>query len=253
MRIISHGDTNPGKKRANNEDAFLLRSGQGLFAVADGVGGHEGGEVASKIAMDTLREALPDMLGSKDRTPPAEIGNGADRIPTAFKYVITLANRNILAAAARSSALAGMGTTITALLLANHRAVVAHVGDSRAYRLRDNTLRQLTDDHSAVAEQVRAGVLTPAQAKTSAHRHVITRALGLEDNVTPDLSNHDVKPGDVYLLCTDGLTEMVDNDAIGKVLASQQPKAAVKTLIDAANKAGGVDNITAVVVKVVEI
>lgn len=252
MRILSHGETDPGKKRANNEDAFLLDNGLGLFAVADGIGGQAAGEVASGIAVETLREAAPEMLGSADRTL-AESAEGADRTPAALRSVVSLANRRILAAVAQTPALAGMGTTLTALLFTRGRAVIAHVGDSRAYRLRNNTLRQLTEDHSIVAEQVKAGTLTPEQARRSVHRHVITRALGLGGESIPDLQGHDVKPDDVYLLCTDGLTEMVENDEIREILASPSPKAAVRMLIDAANRAGGVDNITAVVTRVVEI
>lgn len=253
MRILSYGDTDPGKKRANNEDAFLADDGLGLFAVADGIGGHQAGEVASGIAVETLRGAVPDMLGSGDRTPPVEFPEGADPIPGALRSVVSLANRRILAAVAQTPAFAGMGTTLTALLFTRARATIAHIGDSRAYRLRAGTLRQLTEDHSLVAEQVKAGTLTPEDARTSAYRHVITRALGLAEESMPDLQVHDVEPDDVYMLCTDGLTEMVVNDVIRKVLAMPSPETAVRMLIDAANKAGGVDNITAVVVRVLEV
>lgn len=253
MRILSHGDTDPGKKRSGNEDSYLVDNGLGLFGVADGVGGREAGEVASVIAVDTLREAVPDMLGVNDRTPPAAFAKGADRVPTALRNAVALANRRILDAAAQTPARAGMGTTLTALLFSGGRAIIAHVGDSRAYRLRKGVLRRLTEDHSVVAEQVKAGMLTPDQARTSVHRHVITRALGLGDNVSADLYNIDVRPGDMYLLCTDGLTEMVEDDEIRELLASPSPASAVKMLISAANRAGGVDNITAVAVKVMEL
>jgi serine/threonine protein phosphatase PrpC len=253
MRLLSHGESDPGKERTNNEDACLVDNGLGLFAVADGVGGRKGGEVASGIAVKTLQEALPDLLGSNDRTPPVAFTVGADRIPAALRSAVSLANRRILAAVARTPLAAGMGTTLTALLLSRGRATIAHIGDSRAYRLRNNVLRQLTEDHSVVAEQVKAGVLTLKQARSSSRRHVITRALGLGEEPHPDLKGHDVKPGDVYLLCTDGLTEMVENDDIRKIIASPSPGTAVRMLIDAANRAGGVDNITAVVVRVLEV
>ncbi|MDH4161973.1 MAG: Stp1/IreP family PP2C-type Ser/Thr phosphatase [Nitrospirota bacterium] len=253
MRLLSHGATDRGRNRANNEDACLVDNSLGLFAVADGVGGLARGEVASNLAVETLREAVPDMLGSGDRTPPAETAAGADPVASALRYAVTLANRRILEAAEDTPARAGMGTTLTALLFSGRRAVIAHIGDSRAYRLRHTAFQQLTEDHSAVAEQVKAGVLTPAQARTSAHRHVITRALGLDESGFPDISSHEVKTGDVYLLCTDGLTEMVENDGIRKILASPSPATAAKMLVDAANRAGGVDNITAVVVRVIEV
>jgi protein phosphatase len=253
MRTVAGGATDPGLLRTNNEDAWLALEDAGLFAVADGVGGHAGGEVASGIAVETLREVVPDLLGAKDRTPPAGTGEGADRETAALRYALSLANRRLRETAERTPALSGMGTTLTVLLLAKGRALIAHIGDSRAYLLRSGTLQQLTRDHSLVAEQVQAGILTPEQARISAYRHVITRALGLYDEAAPDLQTQAVEPGDLFLLCSDGLTEMLDDRAISSVLASSSPGDAVRTLIDAANSAGGVDNITAIVVKVLEI
>lgn len=250
MRIISAGATDPGRKRANNEDSFLVLDSMRLFAVADGVGGHEGGEVASSITVDTLREVVPDMLAQGDRTPPSGASRGTDREPAALRYAVSLANRRILEAAAQKPSLAGMGTTLTVLLLSGSRGIVAHLGDSRAYLLRSGRLRQLTEDHSLVAEQVKAGLLTPEQARTSSHRNVITRALGIKDDAAPDLRELALQPGDRFLLCSDGLTEMVGDKEISRVLAKHPPDLAVRKLIDAANTAGGVDNITAVIVKI---
>lgn len=252
MRIVSAGATDPGRKRANNEDAFLVMEGIQLFAVADGVGGREGGEIASAIAVDTLREAVPDLLGASDRTPAAGTGTDADREPAALRYAVSLANRRILDTMEQRTELAGMGTTLTALLVSRSRIHLIHLGDSRAYLLRSAKLRQLSDDHSLVAEQVKAGVMTPTQARTSAHRHVITRALGINEVVAPDLRRESVKAGDVFLLCSDGLTEMIDDRTIATLLKKSPPAEAVQKLIAAANKAGGVDNITAVVVQVLE-
>ncbi len=253
MKILSSGGTDPGKKRANNEDAWLVNDAQGLYAVADGVGGSEAGEVASRIAVETLAEAMPDLLGDKDRTPPSEVRSDDVPEPAAFRHAVTLANRNIREEAVKNPARGGMGTTLTALLLTRKRAFLAHIGDSRAYRLRGGTLAQLTNDHSVVAEQVRAGLLTPAQARTSPNRHMITRALGIDREAAPDLMEHQVQSGDAFLLCSDGLTEMVSDRELAKMLGSSEPRQAVRSLIDAANKAGGVDNITAVVVKVLEV
>ncbi len=250
MRISFAGATDRGRKRANNEDAYLAADDFRLFAVADGVGGHEGGEVASGIAVETLREVVPAMLASGDRTPPAESGQGADREPAALRYAVSLANSRILDTASRRPGLAGMGTTLTALLLAGSRAVLVHIGDSRAYLLRSGRLRQLTDDHSLVAEQVKAGLLTPGQARTSSHRNVITRALGIGPEAAPDVLSAALQPGDRLLLCSDGLTEMVADREIARLLAKHPPEQAVRKLIDAANAAGGADNITAVAVKV---
>jgi protein phosphatase len=146
-----------------------------------------------------------------------------------------------------------MGTTLTALLLARKRAFLAHIGDSRAYRFRDGTLAQLTNDHSIVAEQVRSGLITAAQARTSPYRHVITQALGIDREAAPELMEHPVKPGDTFLLCSDGLTEMVGDREITRILAGSAPRDAAQKLIEAANEQGGVDNITVVVVQVVEV
>lgn len=253
MKILSFGATDPGKKRANNEDSYLVNDGLRLYAVADGVGGSEAGEVASRIAVDTIAGAMPDLLGDKDRTPPAGISSGDAPELAAFRHAVLLSNRNIIEEAGKNSVRTGMGTTLTALLLARKRAFLAHIGDSRAYRLRNGTLAQLTKDHSVVAEQVRSGILTAAQARTSPYRHVITQALGIDREAAPDLMEHPVKPGDTFLLCSDGLTEMVGDGEIGRILSGSVPRDAARKLIDAANGQGGVDNITAVVVQVVEI
>jgi PPM family protein phosphatase len=252
MTIISFGATDPGKKRATNEDAYLVDDRLGLYAVADGVGGSEAGEVASRIAVDTIAGAMPDLLGDRDRTPPAEIRAGDVPELAAFRHAVLLANRNIIAEAGRVPARTGMGTTLTGLLLARKRAFLVHIGDSRAYRLRSGTLAQLTNDHSVVAEQVRSGILTAAQARTSPNRHVITQALGINREAAPDLMEQPVKPGDTFLLCSDGLTEMVRDREIGGILAGYAPRDAARKLIEAANEQGGVDNITAVVVQVLE-
>ncbi len=253
MKILSSGGTDPGKKRANNEDAYLVNNGLGLFAVADGVGGSEGGEVASRIAVETLAEAMPDLLGEKDRTPPSGSSGATGLEHSALQHAITLANLHIHQAIKKDASLVGMGTTLTALLLRRGRVFLAHIGDSRAYLLRAGKLEQLTNDHSVVAEQVRSGLLTPGQAHTSPYRHVITRALGIDEEAAPDLAERAVLRNDMFLLCSDGLTEMVEDREIGRILSESSPPEAVKKLLDAANERGGVDNITAVVVQALEV
>jgi protein phosphatase len=253
MRILSYGGTDPGRMRANNEDAFLVNDGRGLYAVADGIGGREGGEVASRIAVDTLAGVIPDLLTDRDRTPAAGTDAGGRPEVPALRHAISLMNRNILDAASKNAALTGMGTTLTALLLAGRRAFIAHIGDSRLYRLRSGVLDQLTNDHSLVAEQVRAGLITAEKALTSPYRHVITRALGVEREDEPDVMEHPVQKGDTFLLCTDGLTDMLGDREIAGILAGRPPREAVEKLIDTANAHGGVDNITVVVVQVAEI
>ena len=253
MKILSFGATDPGKKRANNEDAFLVDDELRLYAVADGVGGSEAGEVASRIAVDTIAAAMPDLLGDKDRTPP--MGSRPGEVPEleAFRHAVVLANSRIREEAENNPSRSGMGTTLTALLVARKGVFLTHIGDSRAYRLRNGTLEQLTNDHSVVAEQVRNGLITAAQARTSPYRHVITRALGIDRDAVPDLIEQQLKPGDIFLLCSDGLTEMVSDSDIGTILTESAPRDAAQKLIDAANGKGGVDNITAVVVQVIEV
>jgi protein phosphatase len=146
-----------------------------------------------------------------------------------------------------------MGTTLAMLLLREEFACIANVGDSRAYLLRSGEFKQLTDDHSFVADQLRAGIMTPEQARTSPYRHVITRALGAADEVQPDVTQHRVQRDDKFLLCTDGLTEMVEDEDIGRIVADAEPQEAVQQLLAAANERGGVDNITAVVVWITEV
>jgi serine/threonine protein phosphatase PrpC len=253
MKVSSAGATDTGRIRKNNEDSLLVLENAGLFAVADGVGGRKGGEVASSIAVQTLKETIPDLLGGKDRTPPAGVARDDNQASLALRKAISLSNRLVREAAERTPELAGMGSTVTSLLLTKGGALIAHVGDSRAYLLRQGTLQQLTNDHSFVAEQVKAGVITPEQARLSAYRHVITRALGVQADVAPDLREVELKPGDRFLLCSDGLTEMIADKEIADILDDRPPEEAVKRLINAANEAGGVDNITAIVIDVSDI
>jgi protein phosphatase len=253
MKLLSFGGTDTGRTRPQNEDAFLVHDAVGLYAVADGIGGHEGGEIASRTAIDTLREVVPDMLGDKGRTPPAGFMDQAGQELSALRYALFLANRRIRDSEKRGPTLARMGTTLTVLLCANGFAFLAHIGDSRAYRMRGKKLEQLTQDHSVVAEQVRAGTLRPEQARISSYRHVITRALGIEDTFAPEVATLPLLRNDVFLLCTDGLTEMVSDSEIESILSVSDPRTAVGALIDSANKAGGADNITAVIVVVGEV
>lgn len=253
MNIISAGATDSGKIRANNEDAYLVQDELGLYAVADGIGGHEGGEVASRIAIETIAAALPDLLGDKDRTPPQGLSADADREIAALRAAVSLANRKIRHERELHPKLADMGTTLTALLARRGRVFLAHIGDSRAYCFRSGELRQLTSDHSLVAEQMQAGALTPSQARMSPYRHVITRALGIHEEIVTDTAVEPLQKGDIFLLCTDGLTEMIGDQEIAASLAKSSPRDAVRELVDKANRGGGVDNITVVVMGIAEV
>ncbi|HEX3324676.1 MAG TPA: Stp1/IreP family PP2C-type Ser/Thr phosphatase [Solirubrobacterales bacterium] len=218
-----------GRQRNANEDSFFVRAP--IFVVADGMGGAQAGEVASRAAADAFDVDLPD-------GPPERI----------LRETIVTANRTIHELARADPSRAGMGTTLTAAIVSAEREEVAigHVGDSRAYRLRGDRLEQLTRDHSLVEEMRRKGQLTDAQAEDHPQRSIITRALGPEPEVEPDLQTVPAAPGDVFLICSDGLTTMLGEEQIAKLLAgATSMDAAVRALVDEANRAGGRDNITA--------
>ena len=226
--------TDTGRQRSENEDSFYVRPP--IFVVADGMGGAQAGEVASKAAADAFDRDLPD-------APPERV----------LRETIEAANREIHELARSDPSRAGMGTTITAAIVhaESEEVGIGHVGDSRAYRLRGGKLEQLTRDHSLVEEMRRKGQLCDAQAVDHPQRSIITRALGPEPRVEVDVHTVPAAPGDVFMLCSDGLTTMVDEEKIAAVLGgARSMKEAVRALVDAANKAGGRDNITALAFRV---
>jgi len=228
--VQSFGSTDTGRKRLRNEDAFVCEPP--LFAVADGMGGAQAGEVASGLAAAALREGGVD-------------GGGERRVA----QLIQEANRRVHDRATTDAAATGMGTTITAALVeSDGRVAFGHVGDSRAYLLRDGRLDQLTDDHSLVAELVRRGELSPAEAEVHPQRSVITRALGTDPDVDVDTFSVEALPGDVFLICSDGLSSYVDGGEIEQIMSHNRGnlETGARSLIDAANRGGGEDNITAV-------
>ncbi len=233
MRLLAGAATDVGMVREGNEDGFLIDDRLQLFAVADGMGGHQAGEVASATALEALR---------------ASVATG-----TALEQAVTAANAAVFEKASADEALRGMGTTLTTLSIDPDGAelLVGHVGDSRAYLVRDGELRQITEDHSLVEELVREGRLTPEQADVHPQRSIITRALGIDAAVNVDLVPVEIQPGDRILLCSDGLTTMLRPSDIATVLRREpDPGRAADLLVDAANAAGGEDNITALVVEV---
>jgi protein phosphatase len=238
LRVAEHFErTDTGRQRRGNEDAFYARSP--LFAVADGMGGAQAGEVASHMAVEVLEQGLPDGVGS---------------IEERLRTRVAEANARILELAQSDDQLAGMGTTLTAAYVGEDDLTVAHVGDSRLYRLRDDALERLTDDHSLVEELVRQGKLTPEEADEHPQRSIITRALGAEPGVEPDSRTWPARAGDVYLICSDGLTSMVAEAQVAAIIqGSDSLAAAGRTLIDAANDAGGRDNITVILFRLEEV
>jgi serine/threonine protein phosphatase PrpC len=239
LLLEHHGVTDPGKVRKNNEDSLLVGEGRDetLFVVADGIGGFEAGEVASSIAVEVLKDVEPS--GS-------------------LEGAIKEANRRILAAARGDEKFQGMGTTVVAMRFGGTEeepvSQISHVGDSRAYLLRDGELKPITEDHSLVAELVRSGDLTRAQASDHPQKNLITRALGAEEEVDVDTTVLPVEPGDRLLLCSDGLSDMVPEPGMLEILTShsEDPEGAARALVSAALAAGGADNVTVVVVDVRE-
>jgi protein phosphatase len=221
--------THTGRKRRHNEDAYVLQPP--LFAIADGMGGARAGEVASSLAAAALQSGEVD-------------GDGKERVIA----LIQAANRSVYERSSQDAEVAGMGTTMTVALVEDATVTLGHVGDSRAYVLRDGELEQLTDDHSLVAELVRGGKLSAEEAEHHPQRSVITRALGTDPDVDVDTFTVEAQDGDVFVLCSDGLTDMIGDDEIGEVLAGSREnlKETAEELVRRANKAGGQDNITVV-------
>ena len=221
--------THTGRKRRHNEDAYVCEPP--IFAIADGMGGARAGEVASNLAAAAVQAGEAD-------------GDGKERVGA----LIQAANRSVDERSSQDAEVAGMGTTMTVALVEDATVTFGHVGDSRAYVLRDGSLEQLTDDHSLVAELVRGGKLSAEEAEHHPQRSVITRALGTDPDVDVDTFTVDGRDGDVYVLCSDGLTDMIGDDEIGEVLSERRGRLddAAKELVRRANKAGGQDNITVI-------
>jgi serine/threonine protein phosphatase PrpC len=231
----SLGLTDTGRKRRHNEDAFVVQPP--VFAVADGMGGAQAGEIASQLAAEAVAGESGD-------------DSGVERVTA----LVQAANRRVYDRAREESGLSGMGTTMTVALLEDEAVSIGHVGDSRAYLIRDGSLKQLTEDHSLVAELQRSGKLSPEEAEHHPQRSVITRALGTDPDVDVDTYTVEPRPGDLFLLCSDGLTTMVEEDAILGVVEKHRDdlRAAARALVSSANKGGGEDNITVVFFEIVD-
>lgn len=240
MHITSAGRTDVGVIRSGNEDSFRMIPDRGIFVVADGMGGHAAGEVASEMAVRIVADEIHSLRGLSDQQV-------ADRMRSAIRA----ANGAIFQRTLTEHDKRGMGTTVTALTLYSTRFLIGQVGDSRAYLLRDGRLNQLTKDHSYVQEQVDAGYLTPEQARTHPYSNVITRCVGANSDVTPDIYGGAVKVNDVFLLASDGLTGMLEDYQLAELLApDRMPQDEVNSLIEEANRHGGLDNITAIIVRI---
>ncbi len=251
MRVKACGLSDVGLTRLHNEDYFQIDDQNHLYVVADGMGGHSHGEVAAQIAVTAIRDYVAG--ADPDATRPPSDSRLALH-SNLLKTAVRTAHQNVLRAISKDGSLYGMGTTVVGMLLSGSVAAVAHVGDSRAYRLRDGRLDQLTQDHTWVNEQVVAGFLSKEQARSHPLKNVVTRALGGESDVVVDVREVEVRPGDLFLLCSDGLTGMLNDSDIRDRLASGRSLHEIcRGLINDSNSRGGIDNITVVLLAVEEI
>lgn len=253
LSISAAGVTDTGRVRSANEDAFAARTADGLWVVADGMGGHASGQVASRMAVEAIEDFWCRWRSEPDFAWPFDPERGRDDLANLLDNAVRIANVRVYNRSLCDPDCTGMGTTLVLIATDDQGvAMIAHVGDSRAYRLRAGRLRQLTEDHSLVNHLRRVMKLDEATAKARAGRNVIVRAVGLEDDVRPDLARDTPRAEDVYLLCSDGLSDLVDDAHIRRILLTEgdQPEQAATALVAAANEAGGTDNITALVIRV---
>ncbi len=252
MRVSWAAKSHTGLRRNTNEDTWCARPDLGLFVVADGMGGHAAGEVASRVAVDAIQTFTSETASADNhRTWPYPYDPSVSPNANRLKNALRVANRRIAETSADSTDLRGMATTACAVLVEGNGAAVAHVGDSRAYLERAGELRQLTRDHSWVEEQVRAGVMDAHAARQHPWRNVVTRALSGGEDPEADVTDIPLEPGDRVLLCSDGLTSVVPHEEIAtRLRAPGDLDTICSSLIDAANAAGGPDNITALVLQV---
>jgi protein phosphatase len=250
MRIRYAAKTDVGMKRSHNEDYFSLIEDEQLFMVADGMGGHASGEVASKMAAEAISEFY-QRTKDEEATWPYKMDRSLNYTENRLVCGIKLANYRIFHAAASDIRFKGMGTTIVACLLQGEKSYVAHVGDSRIYRVRNGQIEQLTRDHSLLEDYKDAKPdMTAEEEKNFPHKNVITRALGMRETVQVDIACHKIESGDKFILCSDGLSGMVSDEDIQKIVVdSSDLESTVANLVDRANRNGGVDNITSLVLE----
>jgi len=253
MKIRSFGASDVGKKREKNEDSILVDDEMGLYIVADGMGGHLGGEFASRLAVQTVQEIFYKLAEDPEATLIEEQEDAGVDLGERLKYSIRVASLRVYEEAERDDSLTGMGTTAVSMAIGDDKAYIGNVGDSRAYLVRDGQIIQLTEDHSLVTEQIKAGFINEEGAKTHRLKNIITRSVGYQKDVEADLFVRDLEVGDKFVLCSDGLTNMVADDEIFQIVDQRKGlKKTCEKLISAANDKGGDDNISVVIVEVGE-
>ena len=252
MRIEVAGVSHVGMKRNHNEDSFLMLPEENLFVVADGMGGHASGEVASKIAVTEVTEFFKMTARDQDCTWPFKMDKSRNYDENRLSTAVKLANSRIFETSQNESKYRGMGTTIVTTHFVNGAAYVGHVGDSRVYRFvhADQKLQPITEDHSLLNDYIRAKKLTPEEIENFPHKNVIVRALGMKDTVLVDVSKVEPKENDIFLLCSDGLSGMISDEKMTEIILRQPDlDKCAQQMIDAANAAGGNDNVTCVLAK----
>lgn len=252
MKLEASAWTDPGPVRDNNEDAFFVDEDGGLFVVADGMGGHAAGEVASRIAVETITELLQGDLDPDETRLDRQVGDPGDILRERLRYAMNQASARIRREALANPPWAGMGTTACVLLIEGEGAHVAHVGDSRIYLWRGGRLSRLTRDHTVVQQEIDAGRLTPDMARRVAHRNYLTQSVGYHGPVEPDTATRPIAPGDVFMLCSDGVTDPLDDTRLAEIFEEADAPDLAERLVREAVAAGGEDNITAIVIRVVE-
>lgn len=244
--------TDTGLVRSQNEDAITTSLAHGFAILADGMGGYNAGEVASSIAIAVTRSGLEEGLDRMRSAQPDASRQRTRQIHQLIAESIHGANTAVLEAARDEQAYSGMGTTLVTAVFHNDKLTIAHVGDSRAYRFREGEIEQITRDHSLLQEQIDAGLVAPEWARFSQHKNLVTRAVGVGLELEVEIHDHHIKPGDIYLLCSDGLSDLLQDSEIGKILKDRQAslEQACDALVQEANDHGGLDNISAILIKV---
>jgi serine/threonine protein phosphatase PrpC len=253
MTQITYGAcSHVGMKRDHNEDSYLVLPEHGVFAVCDGMGGHASGEVASKLACDEVRAFFEMTASDRDCTWPYKFDRSATYDENRIAVAVKLANRSVMEHSRVDPKCRGMGTTFVGISFTEEgKVVVAHAGDSRAYLFRQGALSRITVDHSLVEEYIRMGRLTEEEAKNFPQKNIILRALGQQEKLDVEVNSHDPRPGDLFLVCSDGLSGMIDDHRMEELLVMKggDLEACAQAMIDAANAAGGLDNITCVLAR----
>ncbi len=244
---VSAGLTDVGRKRNHNEDSYLIDEQLQLYVVADGMGGHAGGGTASRIAVESIDQEMRGAQSAGNNPFASDTPLQDSPLPEFLRGAVEKACAAIFKAAQEDLRLSGMGTTVIALCIKGENALFAHVGDSRAYLVRGDLIQQVSEDHSLVNEQIKAGMITPEEAKHSRYKNIITRSVGYDEEVQVDVMGLVAQPGDCFVLCSDGLANLVEDHEIREIVISHTPHEASKKLVDLANERGGDDNITVIV------